>query len=167
VAKLFGDRLYLRGAWIHTDKDQRTDAGRSAVSDGLSMDAFLFLDGPSRYLALGYLVADEDAARDGFDYDGRRFRLLYTQRLEWMSIELKSRLQLEHRDYAQLVDEPLPENGTTRRADDRLRARFSLDLPVNEWFTVESGIEYARNASNLETADFDEVGYSVRLAAAF
>lgn len=169
VARLFGERLYLRGAYIRTDKDHRTNEGRSAVNDSYSADAFLFLDGPNQYVALGYLVASEDAANDDFDYDGHRLKLQYTQRVEWMSVdlELKSRLQVERRDYQQVLEAQFLQPNGPRRSDARFRAGLGLDLPVSDWFAVKSGIEYTSNASNLEAADFDEVTYSVSLAAAF
>lgn len=169
AGRLFGDRLYLRGAYIRTDKDHRTDDGRSAVNDGLSADAFLFLDGSSRYVTFGFLVAREDAVNDDFDYDGHRLKVQYTHRVEWVGVdlELKPRLQVERREYQQVLESDFLQPGGARRADDRFRAGLGLDLPVGDWFSVESGIDYARNASNLEAAAFDEMTYSVRLAAAF
>lgn len=169
VARLFGERFYLRGAYIRTDKDHRTSDARSAVNDGFSADVFLFLDGTRRYVALGYLVAAEDAANDDFDYDGHRLKLQYTQRVEWMGfdLELKSRLQLERRAYDQFLDAPFLETNGVRRSDERFRAGLGLDTPVSDWLTVESSVDYTSNASNLRSADFDEVTYSVRLAAAF
>lgn len=170
VAKLFGERLYLRGAYVRTDKDLRNDAGRSAVNDGFSAGAFLFLDGPTRYVAFGWTTADEDAANDDFDYDGDRLKLMYAQRLEWpaAAVELKSRLELERRDYRQvLASASLLAADSRQRSDERLRATLQMDVPVNDWLTVESAVEYASNASNLASADFDETRYSVRLAAAF
>lgn len=170
VAKLFGDRLYLRGAYVRTRKDHRTDAGRSAINQGFSTDAFLFLDGPQRYVAFGWVTADENAENDDFDYDGHRLKLTYAQRLGWpgVDVELKSRLQLERRDYRQVLEpSSLLEADPEHRSDERLRAALLVDVPVNEWLAVESGIEYESNASNLASADFDEMSYSVRLAAAF
>lgn len=170
VAKLISGRLYLRAAYVRTDKQLRTDAGRSAVNDGFSADAFLFLDGPARYVAFGWTTADEDADDDDFDYDGHRVKLAYAQRLEWpgIELELKSRLQLERRDYRQVLESAslLPAD-SRRRSDERLRAALLVDVPVNEWLAVESGVEYSSNASSLVSADFDEMSYSVRLAAAF
>lgn len=169
LAKLFGERLYLRGAYVRADKDHRTDAGRSAVNDGFSADAFWFLDGTRRYLAFGLLVADEDAINADFDYDGRRLKLTYAQRVEGggLDVELKFRLQLERRDYRQVLESSFLEGEPSRRADNRQRASLLVDVPVTEWLAVKGGIEYARNVSNLASADFDEVSYSARLAAAF
>ncbi len=149
--------------------DHRTDDGRSAVNDSVSADAFLFLDGPNRYVTFGYLVAGEDAANDDFDYDGHRLKLQYTQHVEWMSVdfELKSRLQVERRDYQQVLEAEFLQPNSARRSDDRFCTGLELGLPVSDWFAVESGIEYTSNVSNLEAADFDELTYSVRLAAAF
>lgn len=168
LAKLFGERLYLRGAYVRADKNHRTDAGRSAVNDGLSADAFWFLDGPRRYVAFGVLVADENAVNGDFDYDGRGLKLTYAQRLggSGVEVDLKFRLQLERRDYQQVLESSLL-GVPSRRADERRRAALMVDVPVNEWLAVKGGIEYARNVSNLASADFDEVSYSARLAAAF
>jgi opacity protein-like surface antigen len=169
VARLFGNKLYLRGAYIRTDKDHRIHEGRSAVNDSISADAFLFLDGADRYVTFGLLAGSENAANDDFDYDARRLKLKYAERVEWMSLELelKSRLQFERRDYRQVLETEFLQPEGARRSDDRWRAGFGLDLPVGERLAVESGIEYTSNASNLEAADFDEMTYSVRLAAAF
>lgn len=169
LARLFGRRLYLRGAWVRTDKTHRRDAGRSAVNDGFSADAFLFLDGTSRYLALGWLAGREDARQDDFDYRSKRLRLTYAHSFEWTGIEvaLKSRLQLERRAYRQELEAPFPLTEPERRSDERWRAALFADVPLNEWLTLQSALEYARNASNLASADFDEVSYSARLAAAF
>ncbi|HET6629438.1 MAG TPA: hypothetical protein VFG91_06665 [Woeseiaceae bacterium] len=169
LAKLFGEHFYLRGAYVRADKHHRTDGGRSAVNDGLAADAFWFLDGPGRYLALGLLIADENAANDDFDYAGQRLKLTYAQRIEasGLDVELKFRLQLERRDYRQLLESSFFATDPSRRADERQRAALLLDVPFNEWLAVKGGIEYARNVSNLASADFDEVSYSARLAAAF
>lgn len=169
LAKLFGERLYLRGAYVRADKNHRTDAGRSAVNDGLAADAFWFLDGPRRYVAFGLLISDEDAATSDFDYDGERLNLTYAQRIDGsaVDVELKFRLQLERRDYRQVLESSFLEPDPSRRADERQRVALLVDVPVNEWLAVKGGIEYARNASNLASADFTEVSYSARLAAAF
>jgi hypothetical protein len=169
LAKLFGERLYLRGAYVRADKDHRADAGRSAVNDGLSADAFWFLDGPGRYVAFGLLISDEDAVNGDFDYDGESLKLTYAQRIEGSGVEvdLKFRLQLERRAYRQVLESAFLGANSSRRADQRQRAALLMDVPVNEWLAVKGAIEYARNASNLASADFDEVSYSARLAAAF
>jgi hypothetical protein len=172
VSRLFGERLYLRGAFIRTDKDHAADPGRSAANDAYSGDAYFFLDGTRRYVALGYTAASEDAVNDDFDYDGGLLKLKYALRMEWrgVDVELNSRLQLERRDYRQLLDAQtsplLPPNGE-RRTDDRFRAGLGLDIPIAEWLTVENAIDYTSVDSNLETAAFDEISYSVKLAAAF
>lgn len=169
LAKLFGERLYLRGAYVRADKNHRTDAGRSAVSDGLSADAFWFLNGPRRYIALGLLIAGEDASNDDFDYDGQRLKLTYAQRIDGSAfdVDLKFRLQLERRDYRQVLESSFLEPNPSRRADERQRAALLVDVPVNERLAVKGGVEYARNVSTLASADFDEVSYFARLAAAF
>lgn len=170
VAKLFGERLYLRGAYVRTGKERLADTGRSAVNHGLSADAFLFLDGPRRYLAIGWTTADEDADNDDFDYDGHRLKLTYAQRLErpGFGVGLKARLQLERRDYRQVLQSSsLVPADPRNRSDERLRAALLVDVPLTEWLAVESVIEHAGNASNLASADFDEMSYSVRLAAEF
>jgi hypothetical protein len=169
LAKLFGDRLYLRGAYVHADKNHRRDAGRSAANDGLSADAFWFLDGPRRYVACGLLIADEDAVNGDFDYAGRRLKLTYAQRIEGggVDVDLKVRLQLERRDYRQVLESSFLEADPSRRVDERQRAALLVDMPVNEWLALKGSIEYARNTSNFASADFNEVSYSARLAAAF
>lgn len=170
VAKLFGERLYLRGAYVRTGKEHQADTGRSAVNHGFSADAFLFLDGAGRYVAFGWLTADEDAGNDDYDYDGYRLKLTYARQIEWpgVDVELKSRLQLERRDYRQVLDSSsLLEADPRRRSDERLRAALLIGVPVTEWLAVESGVEYASNHSNLASVDFDEMSYSLRLAAAF
>lgn len=164
LSRLFGEVLFLRGAYAHTDKEYQDSPGREADKRAYSADAFVFLNGLATYLVFGYDDIEEDAVAGQFDYAGRQFSTQLVQRIRaakrpW---EFKLRLQYEDRDYS----EPTPSIGEERR-DERYQVKTSLEIPLSERFTARTVYKYADNRSNLPAVDFDQHVASLMLGLEF
>lgn len=164
VSRLIGNTLYLRGAYTNAEKTYTDNPARDAVNDAVEADAYILLNGMQRYLAFGFRVDTEDAVNGELDYDGTRAKATYGHRLEWLplDVDLKAKLQMENRDYVNVTEAI----GAPRR-DKRFRAGLSAAVPLSQRFRLEGEAEYADNASNLDTAAYDETVFSVNLAAEF
>lgn len=160
AARLIGKKLYVRGAYTSSDKSFADYAERDATNDAIDLDVYLLLNGMQRYVSFGYRLDTESAMADELDYDGNRARLAYGQRFD--RLELKARLQLEERDYSKVN----PDIGEQRR-DSRFRAGLNTSYAISDIFRIEGEAEFADSASNLPSADFDEMTYSINLAAEF
>ncbi|MFW6093449.1 MAG: outer membrane beta-barrel protein [Pseudomonadota bacterium] len=162
VAHLFGDDLYLRGAYIRTDKSFHASEGRDATTDGVSADAFLFFNALKTYVSMGYQVSDEDADAPWFDYLGHQLTAQLTHKipLRGRDLRLHGRVRYETRDY----DSVSPFIGEARD-DDRYRFDAGAALPIGERLTGTLSYEYADNRSNLPSVDFAEHVVSLRLDA--
>lgn len=153
LSRLFGEVLFLRGAYVDSDKEYEDNPDRDADKRAWSADAFVFLNGLTTYLVFGYDAVDEDAVAGRFDYDGRKYSTQFVQRIDAGERELvfKTRLGYEERDYS----EPTPSIGA-ERLDERYRAKLSLDVPLSEHWTAQTAYEYADNRSNLPEVDFEQ-----------
>ena len=160
VGRLFGDSLYLRGAYTRGDKAFVGRDERDAVNDAVAADAYLLLDGMRHYLSAGLRFENEDAAGDAFDYDGRRLRFGYGRRLD--AFEVKARVQFDELDYL-----GTGEDAEAARRDRRLRGGLSLRVPAGEHFAIEGEALRSINSSNVADYDFDEFVVTLTLAAAF
>ncbi|MGB5579549.1 MAG: surface lipoprotein assembly modifier [Woeseia sp.] len=160
VARLLGKKVYLRGAYTNSEKQYADREARDATNDALDLDVYLLLDGMQRYLSFSYRVDSEDAAADELDFDGNRARLSFGQRFD--KLELKARAQLEERDYSKLNEEI----GAQRR-DRKFRAGLNANYAISDMFSIEGEAQFSDTASNLASADFDEMTYSINLAAEF
>ena len=158
--RLFGQRLYLRAAATFSDRSFADRGERDADGRAFDVDAYWLLDGMQRYLAVGLQLADEDAASDALDFDGRRLRLTWGQ--AFGHVELKARAHYEERDYA-----PGSEPDVAARRDERLRAGLALGVPLGERFTLEGGAAWAGNASTVAEDAFAETILELSLAAEF
>lgn len=164
LARLFGERLYLRGSIVGAEKSYTANEARKADNDALRADAYILFDGMQRYLALSHVRDSEDALASEFDYDGMRSKLTYGHRLEIgrAKVDLKTHLQFENRDYPEVTDS----SGAPRR-DERLRAGLCAAVPLSQRLELRGEAEYANNRSNLAAADFDETVYSLNIGASF
>ncbi|HZW60397.1 MAG TPA: hypothetical protein VFE85_08890 [Woeseiaceae bacterium] len=164
MARLFGEHLYLRGAWTGAEKTYADYPGRDANNDALQADAYILLDGMNRYFAFGLRTESERAMNDELDYDGTRIKASYGHHLDWFSrgVDITGRVQFEQRDYV-TVSEAIG----GRRHDQRFRASLTAELPLTGQFRLEGETQYATHDSNLPGAAYDETVYSVNLAAAF
>lgn len=164
VSRLFGEAFYLRAAYTNAEKTYEQHDQRDAVNDAIGADAYFLLDGMKRYVAVGIEAASENALDAELDYDGMRLKATYGHQLQWLSreLEFKARVQLENRDYANVTETI----GAPRR-DERFRASLSAGMPLSDTFRFEGEAAYADNASNLDSAAYDETVFSVNLTAAF
>lgn len=164
VSRLFGKRLFLRLAGTRTDKEFAGAPGRDATADAWSGDAFVFLNGVSRYFVVGYQSADEDADDDQFDYDGARSKLQFSNRFARGSRynTLKLEVRQESRDYrTDLL--PLAEP----RRDDRYGFLANLEVPLSDHTRLDIRYQYNDNGSNLASVDFDEHVASLKFAVKY
>lgn len=164
LARLLGNRFYLRGAYSRADKAYATLARRNAINDAFRADLYVLIDGMQQYLRFGYRRDREDAADDSFDYDGAALQLGYGHalRIAERSVDLEANLRLERRSYKgvwEAIDQP--------RRDARLRAAVRAALPLTRRFTLEGEIEHRDHASNVTAAELTEQVYTIGVAAAF
>jgi hypothetical protein len=164
VSKLVGDKLFLRGAYVHTEKDFKTSDGRDASGDAGRVDAFYFFDGTRRYVTIGGEAGSEDAESDLFDLDHASAKGAYVQRFGILGRDAKMRLgaEIEQRDY-DAVD-PVIE---ARREDMIVSATSYLEVPLYGPVSMDLGYRYRDRSSNLDSADYDEHVGSVELKVAF
>lgn len=164
VSKLVGDKLFLRGAYVRTEKDFKTSDGRDASGDAGRIDTFYFLDGTRQYVTVGGEVGTEDANSDLFDLDHASAKGAYVQRFGVLGRDAKMRLgaEIEQRDY-DAVD-PVIE---ARREDKIMSATSDLEVPLYGSVSMDLGYEYRDHSSNLDSADYDEHVGSVELKVAF
>jgi hypothetical protein len=164
LGRLFGDWLYLRGAYTASRKEFADFPLRDADNGEIRADAYYLIDGMDRYVSLGYGIDRENAVGEEFDYDGGTARLSYGHRLALgeRPVDLKARMQFDNRDY----DHVTAAIGTPRR-DDRWRAGLSAAVPLWRRLNLEAEAQYADNASNLEAADYAETVVSLNLATEF
>lgn len=164
IARLFGTRWYLRGAYVRADKDYADLTDRSTVSDAVRGDAYLLLNGMQHYLALGVQARSEDALNADFDYDSTMGQLkwAYTIMTSTTEIELQTRVQFERRDYTTAT----LESGEAR-IDDRLRTRVAATFPFSDYVSLATSVEHTDNTSGLAEANIDRTVYAMELKIEF
>lgn len=164
VSKLVGQKLFLRFAYAHSDKDFAGNPLRSATANALSTDAYVFVDGLRTYLVFGWRRDDENALDSQFDYRGDMLRAQLAKRLAAgeRELTLRTSVRVENRDYRS----PTPSIGAPRR-DDRRQLEVSLDVPLGERTSAQVQYEHADNGSNLPSVDFAENVVSVKFRARF
>lgn len=164
IARLFGTRFYLRGAYTRADKEFATLTERDATSDAMRVDAYLLFDGMSHYMALSAQSASEDALGSDFDFDGTMGQLSWGYRFDrpGTDIRLKAQLRIEQRDY----DALLPDSDRNR-VDDRMRAKLALEIPFTEHVSVGASVERTRNESGRAEANLDRTVYAMEFGVAF
>lgn len=153
VSRLFGKRLFLRGAYVFTDKNFLTDDARDATGNAGQVDAYIFLDGLKRYVILGGDVGGEDALDDQFDLNSLGVKARLVQRVGVFDSEAKLRagLKYDRKDYTDVTASIGEE-----REDDIFVADADIAVPVYGPASVSFGYEYRDRASNLPSADFNE-----------
>lgn len=164
VARMFGDRFYLRAGYEYTDKRFSGRPTRDADAHAISGMLFWFLDGVDRYWLFRYRYRDEDAVDPALDYRSHEGSVQYAQRfgLAGQRVTARVRLGYETRDYRAIT-----EAIGARRDDNRLRLQSSLSTPLGDRSTVALTYKYGALDSNLPAVDFDEhvveLTYSARL----
>lgn len=164
VSRLFGDQLFLRAAYVRTEKDFKTSDGRDATGDAGRFDAFIFMNGTRQYISLGGELGEEDADADQFDFTSGTAKARYIQRFDLLGREAKFRLgaEYEQRDYDSIT--PLID---VRREDRIASADSDLEIALHGPLAMDLGYEYRDRQSNLESADYDEHVGSVELKVSF
>ena len=164
ISKQFGDTLFLRGSYAATDKSFEGRPERDATSDTLAADAYFFLDGTKRYIAVSGKAIEEDATSDELDFRAGSARVRLVQRFDALDREMTFRagIEYEQRDY----DAPTLAISAPR-ADERTGVDVSLEAPITENVFVEGSYRFGGYQSNLASADYDEHVTSVKLGAKY
>jgi hypothetical protein len=164
ISKQFGNSLFLRLAYAATEKDFQDPANNARDADQTSIqgDAYIFLDGVTRYFIVGAKATEEDARQPAlvtdpdFDWSGAGGRVRFVQRFDALGREMTFRIGADYevRDYDNTTSLPAPLNDT--RSDKRLVFDTSLDIPFGD--RVFSEISY-----NLQAANYDEHVASIKV----
>ena len=164
IARLFGNRVYARAAYIETEKEYDQYESRNAESDAIRLDTYVLFDGMDRYLSLGVQTSSEDALDAQLDFDGVQAMLGYghTFKLPLMQLQLKAQLRYEDRDYLN-VTESIGEP----RSDQRWRSSLTATIPFTDHVKLEASVEHSDNESNLDSAVLDKVVYGLGLNLQF
>lgn len=164
ISRLFGAKLFLRGAYAYTDKNFKTDDRRDSTGHSGQIDAFVFLDGLKRYLILGGKVGGENARDDEFDLDMAGVKARYVQRVNLFSREAKLRAgaDFEHRDFTNVTASIGEE-----RKDDIFSASARIELSIAGPAAIHLGYDYRDRDSNLPSADFTEHVGEMKLSLSF
>ena len=162
VSGLVGRRLFLRFAYLDSDKDFADNPARDAATSSFSSDAYVFINGLKTYLVFGHRYDDEDAGFDELDYTGQRFGIQLSQRFTARSreITLKTELRAESRDYRAVT----PSIGELRR-DDRRQLGLTVEIPAGQRVVMRIAVRRADNKSNLASVDFAETVGSIAFSA--
>ena len=164
ISKQVGDTLFLRASYARTDKSFEGRPERDATSDSLAADAYFFLDGTKRYIAISGKAIEEEANADELDFSGGSARVRLVQRFDALDREvtLRAGVEYEQRDY----EAPTPAIGAPRE-DKRTGVDLSLEAPITETVFVEGAYRFGGYQSNLASADYDEHVASLKLGVKF
>jgi hypothetical protein len=162
LSGLVGRRLFLRFAYLDSDKDFADNPARDATTGSFSSDAYVFINGLKTYLVFGHRYDDEDAGFNELDYTGQRFGVQLSQRFTARAreITLKAHVRAESRDYRAVT----PSIGELRR-DDRLELGLVAEIPVGQHVVTRVALRRADNESNLPSVNFAETVASVAFSA--
>jgi hypothetical protein len=162
VSKLIGGRVFLRAAFIASDKQFDALPGRNARAAAYRVDTYLLLDGMDRYVALAWQSNDENTDSAELDFHGHQAALTLGNRFVSSRVLLKTQLRYEQRDYlnvTEAIDEP--------RRDRRLRACVTASMPIGRHFSLDAKAERTLNSSNFGPADLDKFLGGLELKAKF
>ena len=102
IARLVGNKLYVRGAYTKSAKAYAAHNARNADNRAVDIDAYILLDGMRHYLAFGYRLDREDASNAELDFAGNRLKLSYGRPLQ--RVQFKAQLAFEDRDYRNVTE---------------------------------------------------------------
>lgn len=164
IARMFGNRIYLRGGYALARKEFRVSSERDADSRTARLDVYLLLDGMNRYVNISATGAREAARDTALDYGGQSFSIGAGQTIGSGDrlLKLRARARVGERRYNGIT-----ESIEARRRDDRLRADLAATV---EWFdtlSLETSVAYADVASNVTSAAYDEVIWSLRFGVKY
>ncbi len=162
VSGLVGRKLFLRFAYLDSDKDFADNPARDAATSSFSSDAYVFIDGLKTYLTFGHRYDDEDAGFDELDYTAQRLAIQLSHRFAARAREvtLKTQLRAESRDYRSVT----PSIGELRR-DDRRELGVVVEIPFRKRVVARIDVKRADNESNLPSVNFAETVGAVSFSA--
>lgn len=165
AARFIGNQLYLRAALNQARKRFNDFSERSASSNGLSTDLFIFSSDVKRFVSLGLTYTDEDANSQEFSYQSWQARARLSQRFQLFSRDARAQLsgRWEERNYVG-VSGLLPE---TPREDTQIIAEANLEVALNTWLNLVGELERGRYRSNLALADYAETRAGLGLRVDF
>ncbi len=164
VSRLFGERLFLRGAYVAADKEYASLASRNADSDALRVDSYWLLDGMQRYWSVGLQKSSDDATDPELDFEAAQIGITYAHSFGSPSVTLqvKTRLRYEEREYQNVT-----QSIGAKRRDRRWRGGISARIPFNEHVLLEADVEATDNTSNLDSAVLEKLTFGLGLAVSF
>lgn len=164
ISRLFGTRLFLRGAYVTANKEYDGLSFRDADFDAIRVDTYWLLDGMDRYWSIGLRRSTENANDAELDFDAALLAIAYGHnfKLPSITLQVKAHLRYEQRDYLNVT-----QSIGSRRKDLRLRSGLSAILKFNEYVQLEADVELTNNTSNLATAELEKSTLGVKLAINF
>ena len=164
ISRLFGDRVFLRGAYIAAEKEYDALSTRNADSAAVRIDTYWLLDGMDRYWSIGLRKSTEDAQDPELDFDAALLAIAYAHSFELpsMTLQFKAQIRYEERDYLNIT-----QSIGSRRKDERFRGGLSAIVPFNKYVQLEADVELTDNQSNQATAELERMKFGVNLAVNF
>lgn len=164
VSRLFGERWYVRGAFLLTDKSYATVEARDATARAARADVYYLMEGLRHYVALGTQFTSEDATDSAYDFAGTQAIVTYGREVQWLAadIDLKAQFRFENRDY-----EGANTIGEETRRDRRMRLRLSMAFPFSDHVSLDTWLEQTHNQSTLEEANLDRTIVGTQLSVSF
>jgi len=156
------DRWFFRGELNFAEKEFDIESSRDTSKEQIGVDAYYFIDDTKNYWAFSIKLADEqsDTNNDKFSRDISSFKIRYSKLVPiyGRDIRFTSQIRFQSRDY-DAID---PRIGEVR-FDDRIRAKFSAEIPIKgNWFTLVE-YDYSDYSSNLASADYSQNLFSVKV----
>lgn len=160
LSGFISQRWFARAAYVYSQRDIDGRSQRNADTHAGEVDFYYFHRGLRSYANLGYRYRDEEAIADEFDFSAHSIKLRYIRRFELLGRQAKAEaaVRYELRDYRN--DEPTIGEP---RADDRLRWKLDLEVPLATHFTWQWYYSYGDYVSNLPRADFIQTIVGTRL----
>lgn len=164
ASRLFDNRIFVRGALNHQEKNFPDTAERNASNNGLAGDVFVFFQQGKTFLAAGVSSEAESAAVDQFSFDGVSLRGSINHKFSTWGKANKLQLgwRYQSRDYVGVTPEI-----DARRYDRNQIINLDWELNVTPKIVAISRIERGNYQSNLPAADYSETLASLILSARF
>jgi len=153
VGRLFYSKFYPSISYIYTIKNFFTTQDRDAQNHGVSLDNLYFFMDNQAYVLMGYLLENEDAEGDRFDYLGHKIKAQLNMPLPipFLETEFKFSYSYSFKDFRNVT----PSIGE-ERADRKHNYAVKLIQPIFKVFRIELEYEYTDSKSNLSSSDFTE-----------
>jgi len=156
------DHWFFRGELNFADKEFDIESSRDTSREQITVDAYYFIDDTKSYWTFSVKLADEqsDTNNDQFSRDNRSFKIRYSKLVPMYGrdVRLESQIRFQSRDY-DAIDPRIGEI----RFDDRVRAKFSAEIPIKgNWFTLVE-YDYSDYSSNLASADYNQNLFSIKV----